>query len=355
MPPKPASMGDGASAGAPSPPQRLAPPPAHDIDVTRLQAALARWPGMRGAGLRLLHVSENATYRVRAPDGTRAILRVSRPGERTRDEVRSELAFLELFRRNVAPAPAPIACDDGELVHTAKLGLGDRPESVLVLFDEAPGTLVGVAGSDEALFGRLGEIAARAHLETARWTPPRGFTRPHVLAQSILSLRTPRDRWRGAPGVDPAIDPAIDSLLERALALVRRRLDAFGTGSRRFGLIHADMYGDNLLRDGSALTVIDFDDACHSWHLYDLAASLSYLEARPIAEALRAAWLDGYLRHRHLPTADVAEADTLIMLRRLQLLAWLNAHSETPLADAHLGDFAAGSARLAERFLSRLS
>lgn len=305
---------------------------------------------MRGAGMRMVHVSENVTFRVHTAGGEGAILRVSRPGERTRDEVRSELAFLDLFRRDVAPAPTPIAGGDGELVQTTRLGPPGAPDCVLVLFEQTPGAPVGVAGSTEALFERLGDIAARAHLATAEWTPPSGFTRPHVLAQTMLSPLGPHDPWRGAPG----LDPAIASLLARAAALVRRRLESFGTGADRFGLIHADMYGDNILRDGSDLTVIDFDDSCHSWHLYDLAASLSYLEARPIAEALRAAWLEGYRRHRNLPRADIVEADTLIMLRRLQVLAWLNAHPSTALAAAHLGDFAAASAVLAERFVTRL-
>lgn len=337
-------------SGPPSAPGEGSTMSFHDIDEARLRAALARWPGMRDASVRLLHVSENVTLRVRSADGTGAVLRVGRPGYRTRHAVRSELAFMDLFRREVAAAPAPIAGSDGQLVQQAKVGTGAAPQRLLVLFTEAPGAPAGAAGSTEPLFERLGAVAARAHLAAARWKPPAGFIRPRLVPDTILPPAGPWGDWRQAPGVDPAISV----LLARAEALVRRRLARFGTAIDRFGLIHADIYGDNVLVDGDRLTIVDFDDCGFGWHLYDLAASLSWLEARPIAEALRAAWLEGYRRVRPLPPADIAEAETLIMLRRLVLLAWAGTHPHTRLAATHADGFAAGSARIAERFLGRL-
>ncbi|HUV32989.1 MAG TPA: phosphotransferase, partial [Devosiaceae bacterium] len=176
---------------------------------------------------------------------------------------------------------------------------------------------------------------------------PAGFTRPDLVPETILPPAGPWGDWRLAPGVDRPVA----AVLERAEALVRSRLAAFGTGADRFGLIHADMHASNVLVDGDALTVIDFDDCGFSWHLYDLATALSFLEARPAAAALTAAWLEGYRRIRQLPREQLDEIEALVILRRLVLLAWVGTHAETELAAAFTGNFAMGSAHLAERFL----
>jgi Ser/Thr protein kinase RdoA (MazF antagonist) len=103
---------------------------------------------------------------------------------------------------------------------------------------------------------------------------------------------------------------------------------------------------------GDRLTVIDFDDCGFSWHLYDLAAALSFIEAHPETGELVEAWLEGYQRRRRLPREHLLEIETLIMLRRLVLLAWLGTRAGTDLAETYAADFAEDSAVLAERFLT---
>ena len=45
--------------------------------------------------------------------------------------------------------------------------------------------------------------------------------------------------------------------------------------------------------------------------------------------------------------------DTMILLRRMALLAWIGSHAETGLARSHAESFAADTARLAKRYLER--
>jgi Ser/Thr protein kinase RdoA (MazF antagonist) len=59
------------------------------------------------------------------------------------------------------------------------------------------------------------------------------------------------------------------ALLDRAAALVFRRLDAFGRGADRFGLTHGDLMPDNVLLQDGVPHVIDFDDCGFGWYLYD--------------------------------------------------------------------------------------
>src|SRR5262249_60354112 len=77
---------------------------------------------------------------------------------------------------------------------------------------------------------------------------------------------------------------------------LRARLAAFGPGWDRYGLVHADTRLANLLVDGDAVSVIDFDDSGFSWFLYDVGTSVSFFEHQPHVPALVDAWLSGYRR-----------------------------------------------------------
>ena len=115
---------------------------------------------------------------------------------------------------------------------------------------------------------------------------------------------------------------------------IERRLQRYGQGADRFGLIHADLRLANLLLEGPTTKVIDFDDCGFGWYLYDLGAALSFIEHRPDVPELVDAWVRGYRRVAPLAAADEAEIPTFILLRRLLLVAWIGSHAETDLAQS---------------------
>jgi Ser/Thr protein kinase RdoA (MazF antagonist) len=68
---------------------------------------------------------------------------------------------------------------------------------------------------------------------------------------------------------------------------------------------------------------------------------------------LREAWILGYRSVTDLDTAAEAELDTLMMLRRLLLVAWIGSHHTFAPEAAELGaGFTAGTCKLAEDYLS---
>ena len=89
--------------------------------------------------------------------------------------------------------------------------------------------------------------------------------------------------------------------------------------------------------------------------MYDFAAAISFMEDHPQIPALREAWLEGYQYFRSLTTADVAEMDSFILMRRMALLAWVGTHAHTKQASAVASHFAAGSAGLAEAYLTQIN
>ena len=126
--------------------------------------------------------------------------------------------------------------------------------------------------------------------------------------------------WRAFP----EMTPEAENILSEVSRIIKRRLERYGTNENNFGLIHADLRLANLLIEGDQIKVIDFDDCGFGWHLHDLASALSFIEDKPpIVPKLVNAWLAGYKKVLPFNDTDFEEIDTFIMMRRLQLTAWL--------------------------------
>ena len=309
------------------------------------QAALAPFGFSAQAELSLLSLSENATYRVDDPDGGRvAVLRVHRTGYHPPGAVESELAWLQALRQDeVLRTPAVFRAPDGRQVVDISL---DGTTRQTVLFEFVPGTEPPEDQLAEK-FELLGGICARMHRHARGWARPASFSRFRWDFDCMVGA-TPRwGRWQDGIGVGPAEA----DVLGRAAELMEARLRRFGQGPDRFGLIHADMRLANLLVSGPDIAVIDFDDCGFGWFLFDIGASLSFIEHDPRVPALTGAWLRGYRSVLPLPADDEAEIPTFVLLRRLQLVSWVGSHRFADSALELGADFTQGACELAERYL----
>jgi len=251
-------------------------------------------------------------------------------------------AALHEHTRGLEPAAAPHELNQalrpgtafGEL--TRGLGVAAAPRELNQGL--RPGITLG-----EQMRG-LGAAAA----PRASFTPP--IARPVWDCDTTLGPNAPWGNWRVFAG----FTPQEKELLERAETRIRAAMVAYGKPRERFGLIHADMRLANLLVEGDILKLLDFDDCAYSWHLFDLAASLSFIEARPDLPDLVAAWLEGY---RAVSTAyplvgaDMAVIPSLIMMRRLQLTAWLATRHDSDPVPALLSTWKQDTLALAARYL----
>ena len=312
--------------------------------------ALARWALPDGSTLRLVNLSENATYRVDAPGGTASwALRVHREGYHSRLAIASELAWLTALRADgAAITPLPVAGKDGELIQSVSHPGLPRPRNV-VLFEWEKGVEPGQ--NDIAGFGLLGETAAHMHEHVLKWQKPAGFERHTWDFETSLGSRPHWGRWQAGMGMGPAEE----AVLGKAVAAIGGRLEAFGKGPARFGLVHGDMRLANLLLDGPVVKVIDFDDCGFSWLLYDCATTVSFFEHQPEVPQLLEAWVKGYRRVRSLSREDEAEIPTFVMLRRLLLVAWIGSHSETELAQSMGVQYTHDTVGLCEAYLASLA
>lgn len=315
------------------------------LTAREIEPALALWPETTGGTAHLVNHSENQTFRIDTPAGEPYSLRVHRVGYQSRPSVESELAWLTALRRDTRlPVPEPLPGRDGGLLQRFETAAGEP--RLGVLFRYVPGEEPTPKDNLDDLFVTLGSYAATLHKHATAWERPAGFERQVWQAATILDADGPWGDWRIAPGVTQANR----SILDRLDSTLWLRLAEYGTAPDRYGLIHADMRLGNLLVDGERVTLIDFDDCGFCWFTYDFAAAISFHETNPAIPALRAAWLSGYQRIRGLSPADLAAIDSMVMLRRMALLAWIGSHAETRLAQSHMEGFADGTAMLAERY-----
>ncbi len=314
------------------------------------RAALPAYGHAADSELRLLSLSENATYLVGGSEPF--VLRVHRPDYHSRQAIESELAWMSALRQHTSVrTPQLVTARSGEQVVAA--AVGHR-----MLHVDAVSYIAGCTAEDATDivgFADLGELAAQMHEHALSWPQPSGFTRFRWDVDTMVGPAGRWGDWRAATGLTRADQDSI----ERALAVIAQRLGEFGTGPDRFGLVHADLRLANLMVDPSApdsgITVIDFDDCGWSWHLADLGAVVSFIEDTTVAETIVEQWLRGYQNVRALPADHLALIPTFVMLRRIQLTAWIASHADADAAATFGPEFVSGTAELAQRYLTDAS
>ncbi|MDT5389919.1 MAG: hypothetical protein QOE04_3560 [Mycobacterium sp.] len=318
---------------------------ADDVDVAK--RALAEYELAPDSTLRLLNLSENATYLVDdAGTGTQSILRVHRKGYHQPHEIASELDWLDALRHDGdVTVPTVLPARDGRRVVTVDQ---DGTARHVVHFDLVAGTEPDEKTLTFEDFHTLGRITAALHDHSKAWTRPPGFGRFAWDWHHSLGDQPRWGRWQDAIGVGETES----GVLDRAGQLLHRRLAEYGHGSDVFGLIHADLRLANLLVDGDDITVIDFDDCGFGWYFYDFGTAVSFFEDDPAVPEWQDAWATGYRSRRPLPVRDEAMLPSFVLLRRLLLLAWMGSHSHSKESQAMSITYAKGSCELAERYLT---
>lgn len=320
--------------------------------VADLQAmvrlGLPAWGLPAATEVRLLNLSENATFGLKSPCGTHdLVVRVHRVGYSSPQEIRSELAWIDALRLDgiIETAP-PVPGIDGQLVQTLHSPRG-APSRHAVAFRRVDGKEPDQGDDLPQWFEKLGAITARMHAHAKAWRRPADFRRKLWDYDAMVGPDGYWGPWRAGIG----LDAAGTQVIEAALAVIKERVQAFGVGPDRFGLVHADLRLANLLVDGVTLRVIDFDDCGLSWFAYDFAAAISFIEHEPFIPALRQSWVRGYRKVAELTAEDEAMLPVFVVLRRILLTAWLASHAEIPFAREIGPTYTAGTVRIAQALL----
>lgn len=340
--------------------------PGKDITVAEQAALMARlaaralpaWGLPADAALTLVGYRENAVFRVDTGAASYA-LKVHRQGYHSDAELVSELQWIRALEQAGLRVPAFVPACNGEpfarVEHDDLPGVHQVDLSHWVNGRELGNMLDGSQPDRDTLLSAMeiiGATAARIHNQSSTWSPPPGFRR---FAWDADGFTGAAPLWGRFWEIDEA-DGGQRALLAAARQRLRERLQAFGTGADRFGLIHADLCAENVMRVGEEFMVIDFDDAGFGWHAYDLATSLYFHRVEPGPadfDALLAAWLAGYRRHRAFKAEQLAMLEDFLLARGLTVLAWCHTRRETETSRNFLRPCLAQVCALAAPWLDR--
>ena len=298
-------------------------------------AALKSWDIADGQP-ELVKIRENAVFRVTAPDGAQAALRIHRHGYHTDAALESELQWMRALHRDGIGVPAIVPARTGALFITASVDGVPEPRQVDMV-KWLPGAPLGTleAGLGAAVrdigqtFTAVGRLIAELHNHAAAWPRPHGFVRH---AWDVDGLTGEAPLW-GRFWQYPGLGASQRALLERARGAARGALTAIGQPSQGYGLIHADFNLDNLLlRDGRVMA-IDFDDCGFGWHLFDLATISILFRGTENFDAISAAVIAGYRQVRALSDETLRRMPLFYLLRAFTYVGWIHTRSETRTAE----------------------
>ncbi len=311
---------------------------------TLVRDHLACWDIPDSARIDLLTISENATFRVTFGNETR-IIRVYRPSYHQNDEILSELLWLQAIEQSgIVTVPHLFISRFGQLFVEAGIFR-------LACFSFISGHEPQADDRLVCRFFELGKISAKLHQQSINWVRPERFNRKHWTYETMIGPNAIWGDWRKAEN----LQPADREILENCDETLKYFSSTFPKDKAHYGLIHGDLRLANLLIDGENLAAIDFDDCGFSWFGLDLANSLSFIEDSPFVPSYISAWLQGYGEVMPVNREMADMIVHLVMMRRLQLTAWLETHNQTPTAEKLRKTFLKGTVELARAYLEKVS
>lgn len=320
------------------------------IKQEQIKAALSnQYPVSKECEIQLLKYSENLTYLIE--DGQkRYVLRLYRPGYHKKEEQIGELLWIKQLKQDTQLKTADVIPGrDGELIQKiAVQDTGDQLDGAL--FEFLPGkNLSGMTG--ESLYHymkEIGKITALLHNHAISWEKSGSIGRFTWNFEDLVGAKA---RWGDYSEMN-ALTPFQKKAYDNAVWMIKRRLERYGKGKDRYGLIHSDLNINNILVDGEELYVLDFDDCGYGWFLYDLATSvLEYFDE--VQERCMKALLEGYGQYRKLSEKDLEELETFLVLRKIVRVGWIATHADNDTVKKVDPDYYEKTAQMAARYYEK--
>ncbi|WP_120003052.1 phosphotransferase enzyme family protein [Nesterenkonia muleiensis] len=302
--------------------------------------------------IKLIAVSENATFRLEVDGRPRAVLRVHRPAYVDPQQIASELTWVQaLAAETDVPVPEVLPLPDGSLMLAVDQP-AEPPKTAdgpwyVVAFAFIEGEVLEDMTDPRPYYRRIGEITAQFHDQSQRWSRPEDFDRFTWNIEDMLGEGSRWGDWRNAE-----LTPEQQSLMAAAEAKALQEVAPLTQSGQGLGLIHADLRPSNIMSAGGELTVIDFDDCGFSWFLYDFASAFTFIEHETYTPAIAKDWIAGYTSVRPLNQDQISYACALSMIRRLQMVGWTTTHREDALPPAIWAQQVPGTARIAQNYLT---
>jgi Ser/Thr protein kinase RdoA (MazF antagonist) len=294
------------------------------------QAALEAY-GLSRARLTFVRYFANITYRVDVPDEVphgggpgpyvpnRYLLRVLCTNYW--EAVKGEMTWLAALSREAGlPVPQPVPTLEGELL--TRITTPGLPEGRIVSLMRWVDGRKRTTGFRPRHFQAWGQMVARLHTFAAGWRPPDGFERFIWDWEGLL----------GGRGFDCTVEELVASMpehLQEPFQIVsleaRTVMEGLGKGPDAYGMVHGDMYPENVLFKAGQAYPIDFEDCGFGHWLWDIALPLCLQPWTGVWYRQRDAFLEGYTQVRALPESQLRHLDLFMAAQYATVVLWASA------------------------------
>ncbi len=287
--------------------------------------------GLKHARLDFIQYGENIIYRVDLPEAVihtsdaapfvsnRYVLRIHAVSDE--DTIVSELNWLAALNQEAGlPVPAPVKTPDGKLV-TSIATPGVPKGRVISMMRWLDGRRLRKGVRPKHLTA-MGRVVAQMHSFSAGWQPPTGFSRPHWDWDSQMGGSMFRHPMEQIVASIPAIYREPFQYISKE---AKQQMESFGKGPDAYGLIHADLYPENVLFKAGKAYPIDFEDCGYGYWMWDIAVALCTWAWGSEWERMRDAFWAGYTQIRTLPEKQSAKLDLFVAIQFATMVLWSSA------------------------------
>jgi len=238
--------------------------------------------------------------------------------------IQGELTWLAALRNEAGlPVPEPVPTREGKLlIHIKTPGV---PQGKYIsIMRWVDGHHVGDTPTLRQARA-WGKLVAQLHNFAATWVAPKDFERPTWDWDGQLGngvLRTP------VAELIKAMPEKYQQAFQTVSYEVKQVMEAYGKNPGTYGLIHADMYMENLLFKGDQPRLIDFEDCGFGFWMWDFGVIFSQWPWTDEFPRLRDSFFDGYNKVRTLPEEQFKHLDLFMAAQCATMVLWATAFIE---------------------------
>lgn len=268
--------------------------------------------GLNPKNAKLIKADSNLVY-----DCGDSILRISYSGIRTADDIEVELDWIDFLHRKKVPVVRIIPSLDNRRQER----VGDNNDHfTAVRFEKIRGSTISEATWNAAHFQKLGQLTGLIHRTSRayRYQDHLRYRHWDELVECGYATMLPEDERE----------------LQRLNQHLLNEFRAFKRSSEQYGLIHNDIHHENYLLTGpkNQIILFDFEVACRSWYVYEIATALYYAclvnQKRNDVDFERTFlhnFMEGYRTECSIPPIDFKVVLKFMLYRDLFLYGYIRA------------------------------
>jgi Ser/Thr protein kinase RdoA (MazF antagonist) len=272
--------------------------------------------GLTGSRVIFHCFNTNLFYRILTPTGEKYIMRLAMPGWRTRENLESEVLWLDsLAGKKEISVPSVIPAKSGEKILSLSQTLIPDIWNI-TLFSYLPGRLLGHYLSRKNLY-KMGRLFARLHIHGKEWNIPKGFSS----AQFDRYLSRGEEERLFSQDILASLPRETVELLYSVRERVYQEYSQLNESDLR--VIHCDLWHDNIKVFKGELLPFDFEDTIIGYRLHDIAMAMLDLQEDSDPQKyplLFKAFQEGYTSLLNWPEGNMT---VLQMGRMLWQLNWV--------------------------------